>query len=46
MVIERHCVLHRPLVFDDLILSSTIVTRKNKMCSVGSGVVAIIHVND
>lgn len=46
MVIEKHCVLHRPLGSDDLISSSTIVTRKSKKYSVESGVLAIVHVND
>jgi hypothetical protein len=45
-VIKGHCVLHRPLASDDLILSSTIVTRKSKKYSAGSGVLAIIQVND
>lgn len=46
MVIEKHCVLHRPLASDDLISSSTIVTRKSKKYHVESGVLAIVHVND
>lgn len=45
MVIGRHCVLHRPLASDDLILSSTIVTRRAKN-SVESCVLAIVHIND